>query len=75
MSAGLTWLIRSLALMTLIKNLGHHSGNTRQRIHGGVPRIVVLCLKVARHSMCPKGEPFPRQLERAIATSFPHLHR
>jgi hypothetical protein len=48
-------------------------GNTRQRIHGGVPHIVVLCLKVASHSMCPKGEPFPRQLGKAIATTFPHL--
>jgi hypothetical protein len=50
-------------------------GNTRQQIHGGAPHIVVLCLKVASHYMCPKGEPFPHQLGRAIATAFPHLPR
>jgi hypothetical protein len=32
-------------------------------------------LKVASHFVCPKGEPFPRQLGRAIATTFPHLPR
>jgi hypothetical protein len=32
-------------------------------------------LKVACHSMRPKGKPFPRQLGRAIAATFPHLPR
>jgi hypothetical protein len=50
-------------------------GNTRQRIHGSAPCIMVLCWKVASHSMCPKGEPFPRQLGRVITTIFPHLPR
>jgi hypothetical protein len=50
-------------------------GNSRKQIHGSAPHIMVLCLKVASHSMCPKGKPFPCQLGRAIATTFPHLPR
>jgi hypothetical protein len=44
-------------------------------MHGGAPLIVVLSLKVASHSMCPKGEPFCRQLGRVITTTFPHIPR
>jgi hypothetical protein len=34
MSAGLTWLIRPLTLMTLIKNLGHHKQPINQGTTG-----------------------------------------
>jgi hypothetical protein len=36
---------------------------------------MVLSLKVASHSMSPKGEALPRQLRRAIAASLPYLPR
>jgi hypothetical protein len=36
---------------------------------------MVLSLKVASHSMSPKGEALPLQLRRAIAASLPHLPR
>jgi hypothetical protein len=50
-------------------------GNSRQQIHGSAPSVMVLSLKVACHSMHPKGKPFPHQLGRAIAANFPHLPR
>jgi hypothetical protein len=50
-------------------------GNSRQLIHGSAPSIMVLSLKVACHSMFPKGKLFPRQHGRAIAATFPHLSR
>jgi hypothetical protein len=45
------------------------------RLNGSVPHIMVLSLKLASHSMSPKGEALPRQPRRAIATSLPHLPR
>jgi hypothetical protein len=36
---------------------------------------MVLSLKVASHSMSPKGEELPRQPRRAMAASLPHLPR
>jgi hypothetical protein len=36
---------------------------------------MVLSLKVASHSMSPKGEALPRQPRRAIAASLPHVTR
>jgi hypothetical protein len=50
-------------------------GNRRQRIHGSAPHIMMLSLKIASHSMHPKGEVLPRQPWRAIATSLRHLPR
>jgi DNA-binding IclR family transcriptional regulator len=49
MSAGLTWLIRPLAVMTLIKNLGRH---TTPALRSAVGRAWLADLHLREHTSC-----------------------